>query len=93
MTEPRRMVQFKKRIEVLVNVRRNAKIPNIDLLETHHILAGWLKAYNLHNRIIKMSDIVFLGPFWDLLASCGIHLHQREKEELLCHFIRGRHHL
>lgn len=93
MTEPARVARLNERIKVLVSIRRNTKIHNVDLLESHHTLRSWLRAYSLQSKIHKMSDVVFLGPFWDLLAGCGIHLNHREKEAVLHHFLRDRHYI
>ena len=93
MTETARVVRLRQRIEVLISIRKNTKISNVDLLESHHTLRSWLKAYSLQGKIHKMSDMVFLGPFWDLLVDCSIHLNHCEKEAVLHHFLRDRHHI
>lgn len=97
MTESKRMVHMKERVELLKNLKRNTKLSNFDLVESHRFLKYWIVAYHLGHIIVRVQDvekyIIILGSFWDFLKehNLGVNSH-RDRRELVANYIHSRHH-
>ena len=97
MKESKRMEHLREQVEVLEAVRRNSKIPLVDLLESHHFLRSWVNAYHLSHEISNMHKveryIVILGPFWDFLKEHNLELSDhRHRVGIVLNYLRSSHH-
>lgn len=97
MTDSRRMMYLKDRIELLKNIKRNSSLSHFDLVESHRFLKCWIGAYHLGHIIVKIQAIpkyiTILGPLWDFLKEYDLEINNhRDRIELIANYIHSRQH-
>ena len=96
MTESMRLAHLAERIEHLKQLKRNTKLSNSDLLESHRFLRHWTAAYHLGKIIVNIRKIdeyiTILGPLWDFLKEHDLEIHSHhDRVELVKKFIHAQH--
>jgi len=82
------LADVQSNLEYVAATLKREGMPVSAILQCSHSLIIWIKAHGLNGTIKAPKDMCFIEAFWGLCETFGIKLREKDKIEVVVHFLR-----